>query len=121
MVYAVRAGHGSYRTMPRQPKSPGGPLALPAYLDLALPGHRPDTRSSASPGQPTLATEAATRMRRLLANHARGGRLARYSIYRLATQAGTVEDLAWTLAALAALHAEDGSAQWTPAAPTAGG
>ncbi len=67
-------------------------------------------------GQPKLATEAATRMRRLLAANARGGRLARYSINGQAVQAATIEDLAWTLSALATLHQVDGRAEWTAAA-----
>ncbi|WP_418320828.1 DUF255 domain-containing protein [Piscinibacter sakaiensis] len=66
--------------------------------------------------RPELALKAATRMRRLLAINAKGGVIRRYSLGGQAAHTGSIEDLAWLLAALTALHDADGKPRWIAAA-----
>lgn len=62
--------------------------------------------------EPLYVQGAATRMRRLLELNVPGGRVHRYGLAGEATGTGTMDDLGWLLAALAALHDGDGADEW---------
>jgi hypothetical protein len=62
--------------------------------------------------EPLYAQGAGKRMRRLLELNVPAGRVHRYSVAGEAAGAGTMDDIGWLLAALAALHDGDGADEW---------
>jgi len=63
-------------------------------------------------GLAPLGARARTHMRRLLAVNVPGDRMHRYSLGPEAFGRATIDDFAWMLAALVALHDADGTAEW---------